>query len=41
MAVAPYLVDTNILLRLSQPDSPYDAIVVAAIEQLVTDLCAP
>lgn len=37
MAVAPYLVDTNILLRLAQPGGQYDAIVVEAVEKLIAE----
>jgi len=37
MAAAPYLVDTNILLRLAQPGGPYDAIVVEAVEKLIAE----
>jgi predicted nucleic acid-binding protein len=37
MAVPAYLLDTNILLRLSQPGGPYDEIVAAAVERLVAE----
>jgi len=35
MAASAYLLDTNILLRLSQSGGPYDEIVAAAVESLV------
>ena len=37
MAAPAYLLDTNILLRLSLPGGPYDAIVASAVERLVAD----
>jgi predicted nucleic acid-binding protein len=37
MAAPAYLLDTNILLRLSQPGGPYDEVVAAAVERLVAE----
>jgi predicted nucleic acid-binding protein len=37
MAAPAYLLDTNILLRLSLPGGPYDARVVSAVERLVAE----
>jgi hypothetical protein len=37
MAVPAYLLDTNILLRLSLPGGPYDEVVVSAVERLVAE----
>ena len=37
MAATAYLLDTNILLRLSQPGGPYDEVVAAAVERLVAE----
>jgi hypothetical protein len=34
MAATAYLLDTNVLLRLSQPGGPYDEVVAAAVERL-------
>lgn len=37
MAAPPYLLDTNILLRLSLPGGPYDEVVVSAVGRLVAE----
>jgi hypothetical protein len=37
MAATAYLLDTNILLRLSQLGGPYDEVVAAAVERLVAE----
>jgi predicted nucleic acid-binding protein len=37
MAAPAYLLDTNILLRLSLPGGPYDEIVVSAVGRLVAE----
>ncbi len=37
VAITAYLLDTNILLRLSQPGGPYDEIVTTAVEHLVSE----
>jgi hypothetical protein len=35
MAATAFLLDTNILLRLSQSGGPYDELVAVAVERLV------
>ncbi len=37
MAAPAYLLDTNILLRLSLPGGPYDEVVVSAVGRLVAE----
>jgi predicted nucleic acid-binding protein len=37
MAATAFLLDTNILLRLSQPGAPYDELVAAAVERLIAE----
>ena len=37
MAAPAYLLDTNILLRLSLPGGPYDDVVVSAVGRLVAE----
>jgi hypothetical protein len=37
MAAPAYLLDTNILLRLSLPGGPHDEVVVSAVERLVAE----
>jgi predicted nucleic acid-binding protein len=37
MAVPAYLLDTNILLRLSLPGGAYDVVVISAVERLVAE----
>jgi len=41
MAATAYLLDTNILLRLSQPGGPYDEVVAAAVERLTAAISGP
>lgn len=37
MGAPAYLLDTNILLRLSLTGGPYDAVVASAVERLIAD----
>jgi hypothetical protein len=37
MSALAYLLDTNILLRLSLPGGPYDEVVVSAVGRLVAE----
>ena len=37
MAAPAYLLDTNILLRLSLPGGPYDEVVVSAVGRLIAE----